>query len=49
VIDFGGGDVDETRLISVDVEAGDGADNLAALVTDGESVAQDGRVGGQAG
>ena len=49
VIDFGGGDVDETGLISVDVEAGDGADNLAALVTDGESVAQDGRLGGEAG
>jgi hypothetical protein len=49
MIDFGGGDVDETGLISVNVEAGDSADNLAALVTDGESVAQDGRLGGEAG
>jgi len=49
VIDFGGGNVDEAGLISVDVETGDGADDLAALVEDGESVAEDGGVGGEAG
>src|ERR1039458_9288767 len=39
VIDLGGGDIDEAGLISVEVETGDGADDLAALVKDGESVA----------
>ena len=47
MVDFGGGDVDEAGLISIDVEAGDGADDLAALVADGESVAEDGGVGGE--
>ena len=49
VIDLGGGDIDEAGLISVEVETGDGADDLAALVKDGESVAEDGGVGGEAG
>jgi hypothetical protein len=46
VVDFGGGDVDEAGWIVVDVEAGGGADGFAALVEDGESVAQDGGIGG---
>ena len=49
VIDLGGGDIDEAGLIAVEVKAGDGADDLAALVEDGESVAEDGGVGGGAG
>jgi hypothetical protein len=46
VVDLGGGDVDEAGWIVVDVEAGGGADGFAALVEDGESVAQDGGIGG---
>jgi hypothetical protein len=49
VIDFGGGNVDEAGLIAINVETGDGADDFAALVADGESVAQDGGIGGEAG
>jgi len=49
VVDFRSGDIDEAGLISIDVEAGDGADDLAAFVADGESVAKDGGVGGEAG
>jgi hypothetical protein len=48
MIDFSGGDVDE-RLIAVDIEACDGADDLAALVEDGESVAKHGGIGGEGG
>src|ERR1022692_1923827 len=48
VIDLGGGDIDEAGLISIEVETGDGGDDLAALVKDGESVAEDGGVGGEA-
>ncbi len=47
VIDIGGGNVDEVGLTAIDVEASDGADGLAMVVGDGESVAQDGGVGGE--
>jgi len=49
VVDFGGGNVDEAGLISVDIETGYGTDDLAALVADGESVAENGGVGGERG
>ncbi len=49
MIDLGGRNVDEAGLISVDVEAGDSANDLSAFVADGEAVAEDGGVGGKRG
>lgn len=42
--DVGGGYVDEILLVGVGVETSGGAENLAAFMTDGESVAQGGEV-----
>ena len=47
VVDISGGNVDEVGLTGVDVETSDGADGLAMVVSDGESVAEDGGVGGE--
>jgi hypothetical protein len=49
VVDFGGGDIDEAGLIAIDIETGNGADDLAALVANGKAVAQDGGVSGAGG
>ena len=46
VVDLGGRNIDKTGLIAVDIETGDGADDLTALVADGKAVAQNGGVGG---
>src|SRR5208337_4132514 len=45
VVDLGGGNVDKAGSISIDVQASDGADDFAALVADGEAVAEDGGIG----
>jgi len=48
VADLGGGNVDKAGLITVHVKPSDVADDSAALVADGESVAEDRGVGGEA-